>query len=106
MTPPNPLSGMMGSQQPSPQEQPQGPSFLGNGGDPQASQAASAAQSASKQLISEVASVHSSLKGLAQSHPEMADSVDQAIDLLKQGMTKAISAMQSKESSGSQPAYA
>lgn len=66
----------------------------------------SSSQSASKQLISEVASVHSSLKGLAEAYPDMSEAVESAIEALKQGMTRAIGGMQSRESEGSQPTYA
>jgi|SRR3977135_1810827 len=97
MTPPNQLQqGQQNSQQS------QSSMF---GGSSQANQQ-QAQQSASKQLIQEMASTVSSLKGLAKAHPEMSESVDKAIELLKGGMTKAISGMQSRGSEGSEPSYA
>lgn len=98
MTPTNPLA----SQQSSPQA-PQGesPLFAQQQQDSQQQDS----QSASKQLISEMASIHSSLQGLAEAHPEMSESVDQAFQVLQQGMDKAISAMQG-ENRGNRPAYA
>lgn len=67
----------------------------------------SSSQSASKQLITQVASVHSSLKSLAETYPDMSEAVDSAIEALKMGMTRAIGGMQSSgNSEGSQPAYA
>lgn len=96
MTPPNQLS-----QQDSQQSQPGQGMFGGS----QASQQ-QAQQSASKQLIQEMASSVSTLKGLAKAHPEMSESVDKAIEILKGGMTKAISGMQSRGSEGSEPSYA
>lgn len=62
---------------------------------------------ASKQLIVEVTQIHSSLKGLAIAHPEMSQSIDVAIQALTEGMTRVVSTMMpSRESEGSQPAYA
>lgn len=78
------------SQQPQQQQQPQ-----------QSSQ-----EPASRQLIAEMASVHSSLKSLAKSHPEMSESVDKAIETLKSGMSKAISQMQTRGNEGNSPSYA
>jgi len=99
MTPPNPLASQQSSQS-SPQ-QGQSPLFAQQQQDSQQQDA----QSAAKQLISEMASIHSALQGLAQSHPEMAQNVDQAFQVLQAGMDKVISGMQG-ESRGNQPAYA
>lgn len=64
------------------------------------------AMSAGKQLISQVAQIHSSLKGLAQAYPEMSQAIDKAIQALKEGMTKTVGGMQSKGSEGGAPPYA
>ena len=88
-------------QQGPPQEQ--SPSLFGGGG---AGGERPAQQSAAKQLTMEMAQIHSSLKGFAKAHPEMSESVDKAIQALVSGMNKSISTMQTRESEGSQPAYA
>ena len=109
MTPQSQLGSSQPQGQPSPQgsQAQQGESDVGGVslfGSQEQQQAAT--QSAAKQLISEVASIHSSMKGLAKAHPEMSESIDKAMQLLTSGMTKAISTMQPKKSEGKQPAYA
>jgi len=100
MTPQDQLGSQGQQQQGPPQEQ--SPSLFGGGGAGERP----AQQSAAKQLTMEMAQIHSSLKGFAKAHPEMSESVDKAIQALVSGMNKSISTMQTRESEGSQPAYA
>lgn len=79
----------------SPQEQPQ---MFGQGSPQQPD------DSAARQLISEIAPINSALMGLAQAHPEMAESIDQMLQLLKQAITQSLGQMQGGQEGG-QPAY-
>lgn len=80
---------------------------------PSSSQSAQPSQSQEpsiNQLYSTVAQVHSSLLQLAKQYPDMSDSVDQSVQLLKTGLSKAISNMQSSQAQQgggvNQPSYA
>jgi prefoldin subunit 5 len=53
--------------------------------------------SAARQLISEVAPINSALQQLAQSHPDLSQTIDQMLQLLKQGLMQSISQMQSPQ---------
>jgi hypothetical protein len=53
--------------------------------------------SAARQIISEVAPITSALSQLAQSHQELAETVDICLQALKKGLMDAISQMQSQQ---------
>ncbi len=62
-------------------------------------------ESAGKQLMVEVASLNSSLQDLARNHPELAETIDGMLQLLKRGVIQSISQMQTQASEGGTPAY-
>jgi hypothetical protein len=78
---------------------PQGPSQEGQGmmfGSSQQSQPD--AGGAATQLIQEVAPISSALQQLSESHPELSETIDQMLQLLKQGIVQSVSQMQQQAS--------
>lgn len=79
-------------------------SIGGQGPDPSATP--NPEMSAARQLIGQVATIHSSLKELASTYPELGPAANQAMQILQTGMTKAIQGMRNSEGEGTSPSYA
>lgn len=107
MTPFSKLGSQSSLSQPSPSQN----GMIGQEGMFPSSQQPSQSQEPSiNQLYSTVAQAHSILLQIAKQYPDMSDSVDQSVQLLKTGLSKAISNMQSSQAQqgggANQPSYA